>query len=88
MRTPRPSYHRNLPPHDPIVRRIFEEIDNQQVAMQDLADRAGVNRVTISAWKRRNNPSLANIQAVANVLGLEIVIRWKKDFAGRESDSA
>lgn len=63
----------------PIVQRIFQEMLTQQVTYSDLADRAGITRETISAWRTRNSPSLANVVAVLGVLGYELEVVETRD---------
>lgn len=59
----------------PIVTFLFEEMKRQRVGYFDLSDRSGVRRGTISAWAHRQSPSLANVEAALNALGLELYVR-------------
>ena len=59
----------------PLVRRLFEEMNDQHIGMLDMAERSGVNVNTINDWKRRCMPSVANLEACYNVLGLTLTPR-------------
>lgn len=56
------------------VRRLFEEMIRNRCGYQDLEQRSGVGREAIRAWRRRQNPSLQNIEACLNALGLSFRI--------------
>lgn len=58
----------------PLVKNLFEEMNHQQIGITDMADRSGVNKNTITDWKRRCMPSLANIDACYHVLGLKLQV--------------
>jgi transcriptional regulator with XRE-family HTH domain len=60
-----------------LVRRFFEEANKQLTTMQEIADRSGLRRVTISEWRTSKNPTIVSFQAALNVLGLELCIRRK-----------
>jgi len=69
-----------IPAHaHPFVRRIYTEANRQYATIAEIADRAGVERHLISSWPNRNQPKLADIVAVLNVLGLDLVITEKKE---------
>ncbi|MFP5078257.1 hypothetical protein ACLE20_13195 [Rhizobium sp. YIM 134829] len=59
----------------PLVKRLFEEMNRQQLGVFDMADRVGINASTIKAWRVRTNPTIDSLQACFNVLGLELKIR-------------
>jgi DNA-binding phage protein len=56
----------------PLVIELFEEMNRQRIGLADLADRSGIGRDAISAWRYRQSPSLAGIDACLNVLGLQL----------------
>lgn len=56
----------------PLVRRLFEEMNRQQIGLLDLAERSGVNKNTLCGWKKRSVPNLINIDSCYNVLGLRL----------------
>lgn len=65
-----------VPAHaHPLVRRMFEEMNHQQLGILDLADRSGVNKNTINDWKNRSNPHVHNLAACFAVLGLEMTVK-------------
>lgn len=63
----------------PLVRRMFEEMNRQQIGMLDLAERSGVNKNTIKDWKDRSAPQVQNLAACFNVLGLELTVARRKE---------
>ena len=63
----------------PMVRRLFEEMNRQQVGMLDLADRSGVNANTLKDWRTRTTPTIDNLEACLGVLGLELTTRPRRD---------
>jgi transcriptional regulator with XRE-family HTH domain len=65
----------------PLVRRLYAEMNNQRVGVNDLAERSGLERNTIQNWKRTTSPTLANIDAAFNVLGFEVYIRHRAEEA-------
>jgi len=56
----------------PLVRRLFEEMNYQQIGILDMADRSGINKNTINDWKKRSVPNAANLSACYAVLGMEL----------------
>ena len=76
-----PRWHRwrgriKAPPTcHPLIRQFIAEANAQMTTLQEIADRAGVARVSISEWRTSRNPSIVNFNAALNVLGLELCIR-------------
>ncbi len=63
---------------DPLVRRLYELVAEHQVALEDLAVRAGVGLSTIHyRWRANRAPTVYNLQAVLNVLGYELYVNAK-----------
>ena len=56
----------------PLVKRLFEEMNYQQIGILDLSERSGINKNTINDWKRRSMPRLDNIDACYSVLGMKL----------------
>lgn len=79
------AYRRHSPPVNahPFARQLFDEMDRQQIGVLDMAERAGVNKNTVKDWKTRSVPSIDNLQACLNVLGLRLTVtkvgRYKND---------
>lgn len=65
----------------PLVRKLFEACNEQLTTVQELADRSGVDRQTISGWRYTANPSTVNIVACFNALGLDLVVAPLKERA-------
>lgn len=76
------TFRRLLPPEGahPLVRRLFEEMNHQQIGILDMSERSGVNKNTINDWKRRSMPQVHNLEACFTVLGLRMTV------AKREGD--
>jgi hypothetical protein len=74
--TPRP-----VPPHrlpirasHPLIREIWETLYTRDgVTIKGTARRAGIDECTLRGWRRGTSASLANVEAVLNVLGLKLV---------------
>ena len=57
----------------PLVKRLFEEMNYQQIGILDLSERSGINKNTICDWKRRSMPRVDNIDACFAVLGFRLI---------------
>ena len=68
------AFHRlSIPTNThPLVKLLFIEMNEQQIGLLDMAERSGVSKNTICAWKRRVVPNLVNLDACFNVLGMKI----------------
>lgn len=71
LRTPKKAH--------PLVKRLFTEMNYQRIGILDLADRSGVNRHTLKDWSCKTVPTVSNLEACLNVLGLELVVAKRKD---------
>lgn len=70
----------SIPPAThPIVRRLFVEMNAQRIGVLDMSERSGINKNTFKDWRTRTVPTLDNIDACLNVLGLELAVRERKD---------
>lgn len=56
----------------PLVRRLIKEMNEQQICMLDVAERAGINKNTMRRWREKSNPRINDLEACFNVLGLEL----------------
>lgn len=71
----------SVPKHaHPLVRTLFEEMNEQQIGVIDIAERSGVNKNTITGWRKRASPDLVNIEACFNVLGQSLVVRATRNL--------
>ena len=62
-----------VPAHaHPLVRRLFEEMNHQQIGATDLAERAGLAVNTFKGWRTRHCPRVTELEACYNVLGLTL----------------
>ena len=60
----------------PLVKLLFDEMNDQRVAMIEMADRSGVSVNTLRNWRRRASPTLDNLAACFQVLGIEIGVNY------------
>lgn len=58
----------------PLVRKLFEEMNREQIGVVDMAERSGVNKNTINDWKKRSVPNIVNLDACFSVLGKKISV--------------
>lgn len=56
----------------PLVARVFDVMNKRRYTLEFVAKRSGVSESTIRSWRARNAPSLQNLEAVMNVLGLRL----------------
>ena len=69
-----------IPPHcHPLVRVLVEEANAQMTTLQEIADRAGFRRGTVSGWRYTAMPRVADLEAALNVLGLELCVRRRQE---------
>lgn len=72
-------FHRLVEPAPqvhPCVRALWEKMHEQQLGMQDLGERSGVNWNTIKDWfYGRTVPNINNLEACLNVVGSTLVVR-------------
>lgn len=62
----------------PVVRSLFEAMGASRVTITDVAAAMGITPVAVSYWKSgRTSPPLLTAEAVADMLGYEIVLRKK-----------
>lgn len=63
----------------PLVRRLFEEMNREQIGILDMAKRSGVSPNTLNDWKRRSNPQIQNLDACYAVLKMELTLKAKRN---------
>lgn len=63
----------------PLVHRLFDEMNRQRIGMGDMAERSGVAIGTIETWRTKRCPTLVNIEACFGVLGMEMLVRPRRD---------
>lgn len=69
-----------VPAHaHPLVRRLFEEMNRQQIGVLDMSERSGINANTLKDWRTRSTPTVDNLEACLGVLGLKLTIGVVKD---------
>ena len=75
------QFRRLTPPAHahPLVRRLFEEMNHQQIGVLDMSERSGLNPNTLKDWRTRTAPTVDNLQACLSVLGLELTTRRTAD---------
>lgn len=69
---------RRKPVH-PMVHWMWEEINNQAVSQQDIAQRADVSPSAMRRWRTgEREPSYQGLEAVVNALGYDLVLRKRE----------
>lgn len=64
-----------IPSHaHPLVRKLVELANSDMTTMTEVAERAGLRPETVSNWRYRNSPRIADYEAAINALGYEIRI--------------
>lgn len=61
----------------PLVRRLFEEMNRQQIGVLDMSVRSGVNKNTFKDWRVRTVPRVPDLDACFGVLGMELKVKPK-----------
>lgn len=59
----------------PLVKQVFDIIDDQQATYLMVECRSGVGRTTLSHWKDRSMPTLGTFEAVVQALGYDIILK-------------
>lgn len=64
-----------IPQHaHPLVRRLIEEANEQKTTLTEIAERAGLRPGTVSDWRYSRAPTVPNLIAAFNVLGLDLSV--------------
>ena len=80
-----PKFRKGIPPpvnRNPLVVRLVELMNEQEVDTIDLCESAGVSHTSIHSWRVKSNPNIANLEAVLNVLGYTLAIVKLEDVQG------
>lgn len=59
----------------PLVMRLFDEMNKQQLGYLDVTERAGLSKDSLDDWRYGRRPRLDLICAAFGTLGLELVAR-------------
>ena len=63
-----------IPDHaHPLVRFVFYEMRRQKVTYVEQAERSGLSRETLTAWRKRSKPDLESLEAALGVLGYGLI---------------
>ena len=62
----------------PLVSELFATAHQRGVSIPAIAARAGFAPKTLYDWRTRTNPTVPNLEACLNVLGLELAIRERE----------
>lgn len=69
-----------IPPHaHPLVRKLFEEMNREQIGVLDMAERSGVSKNTLKDWRTRTVPTVDNLDACYNVLGKQLRVADRRN---------
>ena len=58
----------------PILRPMWEAVNQRGISHSEFARRAGVSSHAIRNWREGTSPTLANLEACLNTVGLKLVI--------------
>lgn len=53
------------------MRFVFAEMQRQGITYVEMAERSGISRETLTAWRVRYTPDLTSLEAVLGVLGIQ-----------------
>jgi len=64
-------------PYDchPVVTKLFEEMRTQKCTYKMMKERSGIDTHTLRAWRTRTIPTIDNLEACLNVLGLTLTTK-------------
>lgn len=64
----------------PLVRWIWQQINDQRASQEDVAERSGVSSSTIRKWRDGvRSPRLVELESVVNVLGYQLKVQLKAE---------
>lgn len=67
-----------VPAHThPLVRMLFLRMNTEMTTITEVAARAGLRRGTISDWRYNREPTVSNLDAALNVMGLRLCVKEK-----------
>lgn len=69
------GYKTEMTNNQPMVRFLFEEIDRKKIQLSDLGKMAGIEGATLSAWRTKTTPNVANLEAALNALGYTLDVK-------------
>jgi len=74
MKRKKHDYKNEMTNNQPIVRFIFDQIDQKKLSLKDLGRDAGVTGSTLSSWRTKTTPNVQTAEAVLNCLGYTLKI--------------
>ena len=66
----------------PLVRELFEAMNDKKMLISDVAQISGVSKKAISDWRYKRAPGVVNLEAVLNALDLRLAITEDDNAAG------
>lgn len=80
------SEHRVVKTAIPVLHQLFDVAWKKRVTQKQMAKAAGVAHTTLTYWKKGvTEPTFRNLEAVADSLGFEIVLRPKSDLTSQHA---
>ena len=58
----------------PLVRPLFKAMRERRVSIKELSVKSGVSRSAIQIWLSRGAPTVTNLEACLNVVGLQLQV--------------
>ena len=65
--------------YDPLIKELLNLIDEQDFAINYVADKSGVSFQTILRWQKSSIPNLYNFRAVLQSIGYDLEIKKNED---------
>ena len=59
---------------DPAVAELYRLLNEEKTTVSEVAVRAGLRRGSISDWRYRRCPTVANLRAVLNAFGYDLAV--------------
>lgn len=64
-----------IPRHaHPLVRKVFCAMYEHRITYVEMAERSGLSRETLTAWRVRNAPDLSSLEAALGVCNLRVEV--------------
>lgn len=71
----RTTFSRQVDSDLELIRELYRVLQERNIPIKALADRAGIHANTVGRWKRKNlNPGLREVEYAIQALGLKIVL--------------
>ncbi len=62
----------------PLMRSMWQAIHQRGITYRELSRLSGVDTHTIRNWRNGTSPTIANLEAVLNVVGFKLAVHYIK----------